>query len=256
MRRRFIVLLLAAWPAFLERAALAQGADLRIFAAASMKNALDAIAADVQRATGTRVSLSYAASSALARQIEQGAPADIFISADLDWMDDLDAKGLLRPGTRFNLVGNRLALIARPDDAVAVDLAQPGALAAALRGGRIAIGEPSSVPAGKYARAALEHLGQWASVSGSLAPAENVRAALLLVARGEAPLGIVYESDRVADPRTRIVALFPEASHKPIVYPAAILRDSRSPAAASFLAALRTPAAAAILRREGFTPLD
>ncbi len=256
MRRRLVCLLILSWSALFAPAVLAQGADLRIFAAASMKNALDAIAADFQRGTGTRVSVSYAASSALARQIAQGAPADIFVSADLDWMDDVEKKALLRPGTRFNLVGNRLALIARNDNPVAVDLAAPGSLAAALGGGRLAIGEPSSVPAGKYARAALESLGLWASVERSLAPAENVRAALLLVSRGEAPLGIVYESDRVADPLTRVVALFPDASHPPIVYPVAILKESAAPAAPAFLAALKAPAAAAIFRREGFTPLD
>jgi molybdate transport system substrate-binding protein len=231
----------------------AQAPDVTVFAAASLKNALDAIAGEFQKETGKRVAVSYAASSALARQIEQGAPADVFISADLDWMEFLQARGLIRPETRRNLVGNRIVLVAAAG-ARDVDL-KPGALAAALGGGRLATANVAAVPAGKYGKAALEHLGLWGEVAGRLAQAENVRAALTFVARGEAPLGIVYESDARAEPNVAVVARFPEKSHPPIIYPAALTGAAR-PDAARFLQALRTPASAAIFAREGFIPLD
>jgi len=234
--------------------ARAQSPAVTVFAAASLKNALDAVADAFQKDTGLRVAISYAASSALARQIEQGAPADVFISADLDWMDYLQARNLLRPETRRNLAGNRIVLVAPAAEARNVEL-KPGALAATLGGGRLATANVSSVPAGKYGRAALEHLGLWSEVAGRLAEAENVRAALTFVARGESPLGIVYESDARAEPKVKVVARFPETSHTPILYPAALTRTAR-PEAAGFLQALRTPAGTAILAREGFIPLD
>jgi molybdate transport system substrate-binding protein len=235
-------------------AAKAQTPSLVVFAAASLKNGLDAIAADFQAKTGTRVLVSYGASSALARQIEQGAPADLFISADLDWMDYLQEKSLIRRDMRRSLLGNRIVLVA-PAAAGGLDL-KPGTLSAALADGRLATANVASVPAGKYGKAALEHLGLWGEVAGRLAEAENVRAALTFVARGEAPLGIVYETDARAEARVRIVARFPETSHPPIVYPAAVTSASRSTEAENFLQALRSPASAAIFAGEGFSVLD
>ncbi|HEX2725671.1 MAG TPA: molybdate ABC transporter substrate-binding protein, partial [Beijerinckiaceae bacterium] len=213
------------------------------------------IADAFRKDTGKRVAISYAASSALARQIEQGAPADLFVSADLNWMDYLQARELIKPESRRNLVGNRLALVAPASRRDAIKL-EPGALANALGGGRLAIAQVASVPAGKYGKAALEHLGLWGEVAGRLAESENVRAALTFVARGEAPLGIVYESDAKVEPGVKVVARFPETSHPPIVYPAALIRTSARPDAARFLETLRMPASAAILAREGFVPLD
>jgi molybdate transport system substrate-binding protein len=235
--------------------AQAEISGLVVFAAASLKNVLDAVAADFQARTGTRVLVSYGASSGLARQIEQGAPADLFISADLDWMDYLHERSLIRRDTRRSLLGNRIVLVAPAAVAGDVDL-KPGALSAALAGGRLATANVASVPAGKYGRAALEHLGLWGEVAGRLAEAENVRAALTFVARGEAPLGIVYETDARAEPKVRIVARFPETSHPPIVYPAAVASASRHDEASKFLQALRSPESAAIFAGEGFSVLD
>ena len=236
--------------------ARAQGADVTVFAAASLKNALDAVAAQHHTETGRKVAISYAASSALARQIESGAPADLFMSADLDWMDYVQQRDLIRPETRRNLLGNRLVLVAPADAAGDLEL-KPGAVAAALgSGGRLAMGQVSSVPAGKYGKAALEALGLWPEAAGRIAEAENVRAALLFVSRGEAPLGIVYETDARADPKVKVVARFPETSHPPIVYPVALLRRGGNAEAARFLDRLRGPASAAIFAREDFTPLD
>jgi molybdate transport system substrate-binding protein len=235
--------------------AAAQPADSTVFAAASLKNALDAIVADYQRETGKRVVVSYAASSALARQIEQGAPADIFASADLDWMDYLERKRLIRSETRVSLLSNRLVLVAPADRARPLEL-KPGALGAALGGGRLATANVIAVPAGKYGRAALETLGLWGEVSGRLAEAENVRAALTFVARGEAPLGLIYETDARAEPKVAIVARFPETSYPPIVYPVALTASSAGEEPARFLAALRGPKSAAAFAREGFKVLD
>jgi molybdate transport system substrate-binding protein len=229
-------------------------ADVRVFAAASLKSALDSIAAEYRTATGKTVSVSYAASSALARQIEQGAPADLFFSADLDWMDYLEGRGQLRPGTRRQLLGNRLVVVAPAGEAKPLAL-KPGALAAALSGGRLAVANVASVPAGRYAKAALENLGLWGEAQTRLAEAENVRAALTFVARGEAPLGIVYETDARAEPQVAVVAALPEGSHRPIVYPVALTRDAR-PAAVDFLRHLTSGASAALFAREGFAVLD
>jgi molybdate transport system substrate-binding protein len=235
--------------------ALAQSADVTVFAAASLKNALDAVAAKYQRESGKRVAVSYAASSALARQIEQGAPADLFLSADLDWMDYLQERRLIRPETRRSLLGNRIVLVAPSDAAKAIEL-KSGALATALGNGRLATASVASVPAGKYARAALESLGLWSEVSGKLAEAENVRAALTFVSRGEAPLGIVYETDAKADPKVAVVARFPETSHPAIVYPVALTASSKSADAASFLDVLRDRKSAETFAREGFLVID
>lgn len=249
--RRVAALLLAA-------AALAPGAlraDPVVFAAASLREVLDAAAeAFARERGGPRPVLSYAGSPALARQIEQGAPADVFVSADRDWMDHLERGGHLRAGTRTTLASNRLVLVGSASGASPPLRIEPGfALAAALGpGGRLAVGDVAAVPAGRYARAALESLGVWAAVSGRLAQAENVRAALALVARGEAPLGVVYATDARAEPRVRVVDTFPATSHPPIVHPAAVTAASRSPRAGAFLEFLRSPAGLALLAAHGF----
>jgi molybdate transport system substrate-binding protein len=239
----------------LPLAACAQAADLTVFAAASLKNALDAVTTEFQQQTGKQVAVSYAASSALARQIEQGAPADLFISADLDWMDYLEQRNLIRPKTRHSLLSNRIVLVASADRPEALEL-KAGALAKALGDGRLAVANVAAVPAGKYAKAAMQSLGLWAEVSGRLAQAENVRAALVFVSRGEAPLGIVYETDARADPKVTIVARFPETSHPPIIYPVAVTSRSETALALNLLTTVRSRESAAIFAREGFTPLD
>jgi molybdate transport system substrate-binding protein len=198
-----------------KRPAVAQGGDVLVFAAASLKNALDAINAQWQRDTGKKATISYAASSALAKQIEQGAPAQLFISADLDWMGYLAGKNLIKPETRSNLLGNRIVLIAQKDKARPVEIKTAFDLAKILGDGRLSVANVDSVPAGKYGKAALEKLGVWESVSGKIAQAENVRAALLLVSRGEAPVGIVYQTDAAADPNVAIIGTFPADTHPP-----------------------------------------
>jgi molybdate transport system substrate-binding protein len=236
--------------------AAAQGRDVLVFAAASLKNALDDIAGQWQRQTGKRVAISYAASNNLIRQIEQGAPADIFISADLDWMDYGQQKNLIKPETRANLLGNRIVLIAPKDSTLSIKVEQGFDLAAALKGGRLAMGSVNSVPAGKYGKAALEKLGAWDGVKDHIAQAESVRAALLLVSRGETPLGIVYQTDAASEPAVRIVGTFPEDTHPPIVYPVALTKDSNNATAADFLKYIRSPAAKPAFERQGFTVLE
>jgi len=233
----------------------AQSRDVLVFAAASLKNALDEITTQWQRETGKKVVTSYAASNTLIKQIEQGAPADIFVSADLDWMDYGQQKNLIKPDTRVNLLGNRIVLVAPKDAAVSVNI-QPGFdLAALLKGGRLAMGNVDAVPAGKYGKAALEKLGAWDGVKDKLAQAESVRAALLLVSRGEAPLGIVYQTDAASDPAVKIVGTFPESSHPPIIYPIALTNDSTNPDAQAFLNYLRSAAARPAFERQGFSLL-
>lgn len=228
-------------------------APLTVFAAASLKESLDEAALAYARRTGTPVRVSYAASAALARQIAQGAPADVFLSADLDWMDDAQGRGLLRAGSRRDLLGNALVLVApRETRLPAVSFARPRSLAAALGEGRLALALTASVPAGKYARAAFESLGIWSMLRPRVVEAENVRAALLLVARGEARMGVVYRTDAIVEPRVRIVAAIPPHSHPRIVYPVAVIAASRHPRAEDFAAWLRTPAARAIFVRRGF----
>lgn len=245
-----------------SRAAPAAAAPITVFAAASLKESLDEAAAAFQRSGGAPVRVSYAASSALARQIEQGAPADAFVSADLEWMDYLQERGLIDVPSRRNLLGNRLVLIApraSPTRAAALKPAialKPGVdLKPWLGDGRLALALTASVPAGKYARAAFVRYGVWDALQPRVAEAENVRAALMLVARGEAPLGVVYASDARAEPKVRVLAAFPADSHPPIVYPVARLAASRNPAATAFVRWLGTPAAAAIFRRHGFAVL-
>ncbi|SCY68139.1 molybdate transport system substrate-binding protein [Microvirga guangxiensis] len=233
----------------------AEAKDVVVFAAASLKNALDDAAAAWKRETGKGAVISYAASNALAKQIEAGAPADIFFSADLDWMDYAASRNLIEPETRVNLLGNSLVLIASKDSNVQVSVQAGSDLAAALGDGRLAMGQVEAVPAGKYGKAALEKIGVWDGVKDRIAQADNVRAALLLVSRGEAPLGIVYKTDALSDPNVRIVAAFPEGTHAPIVYPVAAVRAA--PAiddnAVSFLAFLRSDRAKSFFEKQGFT---
>jgi molybdate transport system substrate-binding protein len=230
-------------------AAAAQGPV--VFAAASMRNALDEVAALYATRTGVHVTISYAGSSALARQIEAGAPADVFISADLAWMDYLDRKGLVQQATRHNLLGNRLVLVAPAKQPQTLKIEPGFAIARALGEGRIALAEPNSVPAGKYAKAAFEKLGVWSQISGRVAAAANVRAALALVARGEVPLGVVYRTDARADPTVMIAGVFPENTHPPIVYPVAALKNAKQGALA-FIRFLSGTDAAAIFEKHGF----
>ncbi len=236
-------------------ASVAFADDVVVFAAASLKNALDEIAGNWKIEGGKSAKISYAASSALAKQIEEAAPADIFISADLAWMDDVAGKNLIKADTRSNLLGNRIVLVAPKDSDVKLDIAAGMDLAAALKGGKLAMGDPKAVPAGKYGKAALEKLGVWDSVSASVAGAENVRAALALVSSGEAPLGIVYQTDAAADPGVKIVGMFPEDSHPPIIYPVALLASSTNPDAAALLDYLHSDAAKASFEKQGFTVL-
>jgi molybdate transport system substrate-binding protein len=230
--------------------------EVLVFAAASLKNALDDAIATYAQATGAKVTASYAASSALAKQIEQGAPAQLFISADLAWMDYLAERQLIDESTRVSLLGNSLVLVTAKDSSVGeVAIGQGVDLAALLGDSRLAIGEASSVPAGKYAKAALEKLGGWSGVENKLAQAENVRAALALVARGEAPLGIIYKTDAASDPTVRIVGTFPADSHPPIIYPAAVTKTGEGSGAADFLRFLRGSEAKAAFEKQGFTLL-
>jgi molybdate transport system substrate-binding protein len=227
--------------------------DLIILAASSLTDALNEIGPAFSAASHHGVKLSYAASSALARQIEAGAPADVFMSADTDWMDYLQTRNLIDTGTRRNVVGNRLVLISPADSTVSIKVAPHFALAKLLGDGRLATGNPDSVPVGKYAKIALTQLGVWGDVQDKIAAADNVRAALALVARGEAPLGIVYRTDALIEKKVRIVADFPASSHEPIVYPAATTAHPQQ-GAADFVKFLATPAAQAVFSRYGFDP--
>jgi molybdate transport system substrate-binding protein len=245
------------WIAALAAAALMSGAahaeTVTVFAAASLKNALDEVGAAYAK-TGGEARFSYAASSAIARQIEQGAPADVYVSADSDWMTYLAERKLIVPASRRDLLTNRLALIAPADSKATIRIGRGMPLARALGPGRLAVAGPD-VPAGKYAKASLSALGVWDSVSDKLAQAENVRTALQYVARGETPFGIVYDTDAKVEPKVRIVGLFPDATHPKIVYPAAVVAASNNPDAAKFLAYMASPPAAAIFRKYGFTVL-
>ena len=230
--------------------------DVLVFAAASLKPALDRILASPEVTAIGNVKASYAASSQLARQIESGAPAALFISADQDWMDWLSARHLIVAGTRADLVGNTLVLVAPKDNTTRLAIVPGFDLIGALgNDGRLALAEPNSVPAGKYAKAALTTLGVWSSIESRIVAADNVRAALNFVARGEAPLGIVYRSDAVSEPAVRIVATFPDATHAPIVYPAAIVAGHDSPTASKLLDRLRSAPEQAIFRAYGFDAL-
>jgi molybdate transport system substrate-binding protein len=232
---------------------LAQDKNLTVFAAASMKNALDAVDAAYSAKTGVHIVASYAASSTLAKQIEQGAPADIFLSADTDWMDYAIGKKTINEATRVNLLGNSIVLIAPKDSGIGnVAIGQGFDLAKLAGSGKIATGDVQAVPVGKYAKAALEKLGAWQAAEPKFAMAENVRAALTLVARGEAVLGIVYSTDAKVEPGVKIVGTFPADSHPPIVYPVAATTTAR-PEAAGYLDFLRSSAAKATFEKYGFS---
>lgn len=242
--------ILAVFAATLALGTQARAESFTVFAAASLEGSLDEVVRAFESSTGNTVRISYGASSALARQIDAGAPAQVFISADEDWMDHVESRGLLAH-PRVVLLTNSLVLIA-PAASVPKLQIEPGfAIAAALHGGRLALADTKAVPAGKYARAALESLGVWHQVEGRLAPAENVRAALAFVARGEAPLGIVYRTDAMAEPGVAVVDTFPASSHAPIVYPMGVLRGATKPAE-DLAAYLASPSARAIWTRYGF----
>ncbi len=232
----------------------ADGASVTVFAAASLKNAMDDVATVYEtRHPHTDVKISYAGSSTLARQIEAGAPADVYVSANERWMDQLQDDGLIQADSRRDLLRNDLVLVAPEGSNIQIAMTDPLDLAAALPQGRyLAMADTRGVPAGIYGRQALQHLGAWHDVSQRIAQAEDVRAALALVARGEAPLGIVYASDALAEDDVRVVARFPGDTHKPIVYPAALTRQADSSAAAGFLRFLSTPQAAERFQRWGF----
>jgi molybdate transport system substrate-binding protein len=201
--------------------------EILVFAAASLTNVLGDLSADWQRASGVTVKLSFAASSVLARQIEAGGKADVFVSADQEWMDYLQSRGLIEKPTRRDLVGNRLVLIAPSDSKIELKIAPGFPLVAALGGGRLATGDPDTVPVGRYARSALISLGIWDVIQGRLVRADNVRSAMMFVARGEVPLGIAYATDALVDPKVRIVDTFPANTHAPIIYPAAVVNGGR-----------------------------
>ena len=256
-RRLLPLLLLAASAAVPLSPAAAETQPVLVFAAASLKNALDEINAGWQRESGNRANVSYAASSALAKQIEAGAPAEIFVSADREWMDYLATRKLLRANSRVNLLGNRIVLIAPAASKAEIAIAPNMALAPLLGAdGRMAMANTDAVPAGKYGKAALVALGAWDGVKDRIAQAENVRAALLLVARGEAPLGIVYRTDAAVEPKVKIVGTFPEATHPAIVYPMAVLARAQHPATAAYAEYLRGAAAKAVFERHGFAVLN
>ena len=253
---RCLVAIVALLAACVPHGAVAQQ-SVTVFAAASLKNALDDVDAAFAQTTGTNVTASYEASSSLARQIEAGAPADVFISADLSWMDYVAERKLIRPDSRTNLLGNRLVLIAPKDaklDNVAIG---PGFDIAKLAGdGRIAVADVKAVPAGLYAKAALEKLGAWGAAEPKLAQAENVRATLAFVARGETPLGIVYATDAQIEPKVKIVGSFPDGSYPPVTYPVAAIADAKNKEAATrYLAFLHSTAAKAIFEKYGFSYL-
>jgi len=234
-------------------AAPALADEVIVFAAASMKTALDQVAADFSRDTGHEVQISYAGSNVLARQIIEGAPAHVFISAAVNWMDEVEKAGLIED--RADLLGNSLVLVAGADAGKPVDLAPGLDLAGMLDGGRLSMALVDAVPAGQYGQAALQHLGLWDSVAPSVAEADNVRAALVLVSRGEAPFGIVYGTDAAADPAVTVVGTFPADSHPPITYPAALLKGATD-AERAFHQALSSTAATDIFKGQGFTVLD
>ena len=234
----------------------AHAAKLLVFAAASLKPALDTLIATPEALAIADITVSYAASSQLARQIQHDAPAALFISADPDWMDEVERNGKLIDGSRSDLLGNALVLIAPRESTITLTIAPDFDLANALGAdGRLAIGEPNSVPAGKYAKAALTELGVWTTVESRLVPAVHVRAALSFVARDETPLGIVYRSDAVSENQVRVVDTFPAASHPPIVYPVALLKAGNNAAGRGFLELLHSAQAAAIFVRFGFDRL-
>ncbi|MDE2227507.1 MAG: molybdate ABC transporter substrate-binding protein [Alphaproteobacteria bacterium] len=249
-RRRFLAAVLAAALAIQP----ARAETLTVFAAASLKNALDAAATAYQAKSGDTVRISYAASSALARQIEAGAPADLFISADLAWMNYVETRKLIQPATRRNLLGNELVLVAPASSGTKIDLAPGADLASRLKNGPLAMADPNAVPAGMYGKAALTKLGIWDSVKARIARAADVRAALRLVARSEAQLGVVYRTDAIAEPDVEVAGVFPAGSYPPVIYPAALTVGAK-PGAAQLLDFLASPPARPFFEKQGFKVL-
>lgn len=233
----------------------ARADDVLVFGAASLKNAFDAVNTAWQKESGKTAKVSYAGSNALAKQIEEGAPADIFISADTDWMKYLADKDLIDKDSQVQLLGNRIVLIAPKDSAATVDIEKDFDLAGLLGDNRLAMANVDSVPAGKYGKTAVESLGIWDAVSGKVAQADNVRAALKLVSTGEAPFGIVYQTDAASDPDVKIVGVFPEDSHPAIIYPAALTASSKNPDAADLLKFTQGKEARGLFEAQGFTVL-
>lgn len=232
----------------------AMAADMAVFAAASLTNALQDIAAQYKKEKQVDVVASYASSSTLARQIEQGAPVDLFISADQQWMDYAIDKQQMVANTRYTLLGNELVLIAPKDSKITkVEIDKKTDWKKLLEGGRLAVGDPDHVPAGIYAKESLENLCAWATLAPEMARANNVRSAMALVERAEAPLGIVYGSDAIASDKVKVVGVFPEASHKPVEYPMAIVKGHENPTVTAFYDYLKSPAAAVIFEKYGFT---
>jgi molybdate transport system substrate-binding protein len=227
-----------------------------VFAAASLKSALDAAAIGFRADGGAELKISYGGSLALARQIVAGAPADIFASADEQSMDEAVKGAAIKAGSRFDLLGNQLVVVAPKQSSIDALALTPDAFTQAIGAGHLATGEVSTVPVGRYAKAALQNLGLWSAVEPRLAMTDNVRAALAFVARDEAPLGIVYATDAVADPTVKVVATFPEASHEPILYPFALTASSHNDAAAKFLTYLKSPAGRVIFELQGFKVLN
>lgn len=253
-RRSLLGLALAAAAASALPLAAAHAEDVTVFAAASLKNALDDVAAAYKEKTGQTVVISYAASSALAKQIEEAAPADIFFSADLAWMDYLEERDLIMKDTRHTLLGNEIVLVAPADSATTLTVAKGMDFSSALGAdGKLAMANVDSVPAGKYGKAALEWLGVWEAVAPRVVQADNVRAALAFVATGEAPLGIVYQTDANSEPKVKVVGAFPADSHPPILYPAAITATSTNPEARAFFDFMRSDEAKPAYEKQGFT---
>lgn len=252
---RYVATIAAAALIWTQTPAQAQSRDVEVFAAASLRQTLDIINADWQRDTGKKATITYAASSVLAERIEHGGAAQIFISADLAWMDYLEEKQLIKPESRVNLLGNRLVLIARKDKAQPIEIKQDFDLAKLLGRGYLAIANVDRVPAGKYAKVALERLGVWASVADKLAQSADVHAVLLRVSRGQAPIGIVYQTEAAIDQNVKTIGTFPKNTHPPIIYPMALTAKS-SPDAAIFYAYLRGGKATAEFEAFGFTALN
>lgn len=253
---RALLVVWCLWPACLAplHAAEPQKPGLLVFAAASLTDVLGGLSGDWEKSSGVHVKLSFAASSVLARQLEAGGKADVFISADQEWMDYLQSRGLIDKPTRRNLAGNRLVLIAPADSKLELRIAPGFPLTAALGGGRLATGDPDTVPVGRYARSALTSLRLWDEIQDRLVRADNVRSAMMFVARGEVPLGIVYNTDALVDSKVRIVDTFPANTHAPITYPGAVLKGGRAEAIA-YLNFLSGPQATETWKRFGFLEL-
>lgn len=252
--------LVAVVPVFLVITALSCGivfaadkGSITIFAAASTTNAITDIAELYERETGATMRHSFASSSTLAKQIAQGAPADVYISANPKWMTYVEDKGLIEPGSRFNLLGNRIVLIAPKDSDIQLKIEPGFDLSGILGDGKLAMGDPDHVPAGIYGKQALETLSAWKTVKPKVARSKDVRAALALVERGECPLGVVYATDAAGSKKIKVVGTFPENSHPPIVYPVALVKDSTSKQARSFLSFLKTTPAKTIFEKYGFS---